>query len=189
MAATFYAADRAAWRHWLLEHHQTETAVWLIYDKGPGRTMAWADIVQEALCFGWVDSRPGKVSETRSKLYVSRRKPKSAWSKINKAYVEQLAAAGLMMPAGLAAVELAKRNGAWEALTKSDNLELPSELVRQLAANQAAHAHFEAFPASAKRAILEWIYGAKRPETRQKRVDETVRLAAQGERANHYRQK
>ncbi|MDQ4044741.1 MAG: hypothetical protein M3173_04735 [Chloroflexota bacterium] len=80
----FYAKDRAAWREWLENHRATERAVWLICDKGPNRSMSWEDIVQEALCFGWIDSKPGKVSDTQSKINVSKRKPTSAWSKINK---------------------------------------------------------------------------------------------------------
>src|SRR5579859_4246553 len=89
----FYAADRQAWRAWLVAHHATERAVWLIYDKGQQhqpRRLPYAAIVEEALCFGWVDSVPGKVSGTQAKLYVSRRKPTSAWSKANKARIEML---------------------------------------------------------------------------------------------------
>jgi uncharacterized protein YdeI (YjbR/CyaY-like superfamily) len=183
----FYARDRAAWRRWLEEHHATEEAVWLVFDKGRHRTMSWEDIVQEALCFGWIDSKGGKVSDTQSKLYVSRRKRTSAWSRINKAHVEALSASGLMMPAGQAAIDEAKANGSWDALDRSDNLELPAELVAGLAANTVAQRNFEAFPVSSRRIILEWIYSAKRPETRQKRIDETVRLATDNIRANHYR--
>ncbi|MBA2556972.1 MAG: YdeI/OmpD-associated family protein [Chloroflexi bacterium] len=186
-AKELYARDRAAWRRWLEEHHATEDAVWLVFDKGRHRTMSWEDIVQEALCFGWVDSKGGKVSDSQSKLYVSRRKPRSAWSRINKAHVETLTAAGLMTPAGQAAIDEARSNGAWEALDRSDNLEMPAELVEGLDDNPVARRHFEAFPVSSRRIILEWIYSAKRPETRQKRVAETVRLAADDIPANHYR--
>lgn len=150
--------------------------------------MSWEDIVQEALCFGWVDSKPGKVSDTQSKIYVSRRKPKSAWSKINKEHVDKLIRQDLMTPAGQAAIDEAKRNGAWDALNKSDNLEVPEELARLLDANAAAKANFDSFSNSSKRIILEWIYAAKRDETKQKRIKQTVDMAAEGLKANHYRQ-
>lgn len=98
--AHFYAKDRKSWRAWLEKNHEKENAVWLVSDKGPHRTLSWQDIVQEALCFGWIDGRARKVSETRSKIYVSKHKPKSIWSKINKQSVEKLIEENLMQPAG-----------------------------------------------------------------------------------------
>lgn len=187
-APEFYAKDRATWRQWLLQHHMTQSAVWLVYDKGPNRTMSWQDIVQEALCFGWVDSKPSKVSDTQSKLYISKRKPKSVWSKINKEHVAALQAKGLMMPAGQAAIDTAKRNGSWDALNKSDALEVQPDIVKSLSENPEAAKNFNAFSPSSRRIILEWIYSAKREETRAKRIAEAVNLAAQNIKANHYRQ-
>jgi uncharacterized protein YdeI (YjbR/CyaY-like superfamily) len=127
-AREFYAKDRAAWRQWLAQNHQTEQAVWLVYDKGSERTMSWPDIVQESLCFGWIDSRPRKRDDGKSMIYISRRKPKSVWSKINKAHVDNLIEQGLMMPAGHAAIKTAKANGSWDALNLSDDLVIPPEL-------------------------------------------------------------
>jgi uncharacterized protein YdeI (YjbR/CyaY-like superfamily) len=112
MAAEFYAQDRHAWREWLETHHAVEQAVWLIYDKGPHRRLPYDAIVEEAWCFGWIDSRPGTVNETQSKLYMSRRKPKSAWSQANKDRIAKLRAQGLMTPAGEQAVATAQANGA-----------------------------------------------------------------------------
>ena len=146
--------------------------------------MAWEDIVQESLCFGWIDSRPGKVSDTQSKIYVSKRKPKSVWSKINKAHIDKLTDAGLMAPAGLAAVKTAKQNGSWDTLNKSDNLEVPSELESLFAKNPTAKANYEAFSPSSKRIILQWIYDAKRDKTRLRRIQQTVELAAKNIKAN-----
>lgn len=183
----FYAKDRATWREWLKQNHETEKAVWLIFDKGANRTLAWKDIVQEALCFGWIDSRPGKVSDTQSKIYVSRRKPKSVWSKINKSHIQDLEKKGLITPAGQKVIDEAKANGSWDALNKSDNLELPSELIQLLAENAQAKANFEGFSTTSKRVILEWIYSAKTEETRLKRIHETVQLAEQGIKANLYK--
>lgn len=179
----FYAKDRAAWRQWLVEHHETETGIWLVFDKGPGRKLQWSDVVKEALCFGWIDGRANKVSDTQSKIYVSKRKPKGMWSKVNKAHVENLIAAGLMMPAGLAAIERAKENGAWDILNNSDNLILPPELESEFAKHPVARENFEGFAPSSKRLLLHWIYDAKTDATRQKRVTQTVESAERGEKA------
>ncbi len=182
-APEFYATDRASWRDWLAKNHATETGVWLIYDKGKNRTLPWTDIVDESLCFGWVDGRANVVSDTQSKLYVSRRKPKSTWSKINKAKVAELIRLGQMQPAGLAVIEVAKANGSWDQLNKIDNLELPPELTKMLDENALAKENFEAFPPSAKKMILYWIYSAKREETILDRVQQTVELAAKNIRS------
>ena len=184
----FYAKDRASWRQWLDLNHATQKSVWLVYDKGKNRTLSWDDIVQEALCFGWIDSKPGKVSETQSKLYISKRNPKSAWSKINKKHVEIIENEGLIMPAGQAVIDEAKRNGAWDALNKSDNLEQPPELKELFSNNKVALDNYNQFSNSSKRIILEWIYSAKTEQTKLKRIYETVDLAEKGIKANHYRQ-
>lgn len=187
----FYAPDRAAWRAWLAAHHNTDRAVWVVYDKGrPGapRPLPYAAIVEEALCFGWVDSVPGTVSDTQAKLYVSQRKPTSAWSRANKERIAALRAAGLMTPAGEQAVAVAQANGMWNHLEVSDRFAMPPELVAQLAANPAAQAFYDAMPPSSHRIILEWIYAAKTEATKLKRIRETVDLAAQGIKAHHYRQ-
>lgn len=184
----FYAKNREEWRQWLQDNHQKESSVWLVFDKGKERTLSWEDIVQEALCFGWVDSKPGKVSDTQSKLYISKRNPKSAWSKINKEHVKKMQKAGLMTSVGQALVDEAKKNGAWDALRKSDSLIEPEELKKQLDNTPAARANFDNFSPSSKKIILEWIYSAKRDETRIKRISQTVELAEKNIKANHYRQ-
>ncbi len=181
-APHFYAPDRASWRAWLHENHDKEVAVWLVFDKGPGRTMRWADIVEEALCYGWIDSRPGKVSDTQSKIYVSRRKPKSVWSKINKEAIERLMAADLMTPAGLKAVEIAKENGSWRALELSDNMVYPPELIELLEKHPIAKKNFDTFPPGVRRATLQWIYDAKTEATKLKRIDETIAAARENRR-------
>lgn len=187
-ATEFYAKDRASWRAWLEANHATERAVWLIYDKGSNRSLPYAAIVEEALCFGWIDSVSGKVSDVQTKLYMSRRKPKSAWSKSNKDRIARLRAQGLMTPAGEQAIAVAMANGAWEQLEVSDRFEHPPELLAQLAANPAAQQFYDAMTPSSHRIILEWIYAAKTEETKLKRIIETVKLAAKGIKAHHYRQ-
>lgn len=181
-APEFYAKDRSSWRQWLQDNHDKETAVWLIYDKGTARNLTWPELVQESLCFGWIDSRPGKVSDTQSKIYVSKRKPKSVWSKINKAYIEELVEKGLMTPAGMAAVEIGKENGSWDTLNNSDNLLYPPELEAMFADHPKARTNFDAFSHSKKRQILQWIYDAKTETTRENRVVQTVQSAERGEK-------
>jgi uncharacterized protein YdeI (YjbR/CyaY-like superfamily) len=173
----FYARDRAAWRQWLDQNHATSQAVWLVYDKGPNRALKWQDIVEEALCYGWIDGLAGTVSATQSKIRVTKRKPKGTWSRINKAHVERLIAAGLMRPAGLAAIEEAKRNGSWDALNRSDALEMPEGLKQALDADAVARSHWDGWSESRRRLVLGWIWSAKRPETVAKRVAEVARLA------------
>ena len=183
--------SRAQWRAWLEERHQQSPGVWLVtYKKAAGeRYMPYADQVEEALCFGWVDSVSRAVDDECSSLLMTPRKPKSGWSRPNKERIERLQAAGLMAPAGLAAVEAARSSGTWTALDAVERLEEPAELARALDADADARRHWDAFPRSAKRGILEWISNAKKPETRARRVAETARLAARDERANQWRPK
>ncbi len=182
-APEFYAKDRQAWRSWLQKNHATKQAVWLIYDKGNARTMSWGDIVQESLCFGWIDSRPGKVSDTQSKIYISKRKPSSGWSRVNKAHIEELVVRGLMMPAGQQAIDAAKASGAWDKFSMSDNLQLSPELIEAFNANPVAKKNFDSFTESGRRIILEWLYQAKRPETAQTRIQKIIEDAEAGKKA------
>lgn len=172
-----YAKDRATWRQWLEKNHDKEKSVWLVFDKGKNRTLSWTDIVQENLCFGWIDGQAGSVSDTQSKIYVSRRRPKSGWSKINKQHVDDLIAAGLMTPSGQSVIDEAKRNGTWDILNKSDALEIPPELQKLFTKHPTAQKNFEAFSNSSKRVILEWIYAAKKEETTMIRINETFEAA------------
>jgi len=182
--------DRAEWRQWLAENHQRDQGVWLIsYKRTTGKpAVEYDEAVEEALCFGWVDSKGNKLDEERSMLWFAPRRPGSNWARSNKGRVEKLIAAGLMTPAGLAKVEASQKDGTWYALEAVEALVIPPDLSEALAANPTAGAYFNAFPKSVKRAILEWIASAKRPETRTKRVVETVESAAQNIRANQWRQ-
>ena len=163
--------------------------IWLIsYKKGSGKPrFDYEEAVEEALCFGWIDSKPNKLDEERSLLWFAPRKPKTGWSKINKDRVERLIQQGLMMPPGFAKVETAKADGSWNALDAIEALEIPPDLAAALTAYEAAQPNFEAFPKSVKRGILEWIAAARKPETRAKRIEETARLAAENKRANQWR--
>lgn len=187
---TFYAKSRAEWRRWLLRNHKKDKSVWLIiYQmKSQVPSVYYPEAVDEALCFGWIDSKPNKLDAESRYQYFAKRNPKSNWSKINKEKVARLAEQGLMTEAGLEMVELAKRTGTWDALNNIDALILPDDLQRRFNRNKLALKNWSEFPPSTKRGILDWIQSAKRPETRQKRIDETVSLAAKNIRANQFRQ-
>lgn len=185
---SIHPTTRAAWRSWLEQHHTRTEGIWLIsYKKATGKSrFDYDEAVEEALCFGWIDSKPNKLDEERSLLWFAPRRVGTGWSKLNKERVERIAQ-GLMMPAGLAKVEAAKADGSWNALDAIEALEIPSDLAQALTMHGEAKQNFEAFPRSVKRGILEWIALAKKPETRTKRVEETARLAAKNERANQWR--
>lgn len=182
--------SRAAWRKWFEMNHTRAEGVWLIsYKKATGKPrFEYEESVEEALCFGWVDSKPGKLDEERSMLWFAPRKVGSGWSKPNKERVEKLIKTGLMAPARLAKVEAAKQDGSWNALDAVEALEIPPDLAKALAKNKTAKEYFDAFPRSVKRGILEWISNAKKPETRARRIEETVTKAEQNIRANQWRQ-
>lgn len=180
---------RAEWRAWLEQNHTRTEGVWLIsFKKATGKPrFEYEEAVEEALCFGWIDSKPSKLDAERSMLWFAPRKPGTGWSKPNKERVEKLLQAGLIASAGLAKVEAAKADGSWSALDGVEALEIPPDLAEALAANPTAQQYFEAFPRSVKRSILEWIANAKKTETRARRVEETARLAAENIRANQWR--
>lgn len=172
-----------------MQHHTRKQGVWLIsYRKETGKPrFDYDEAVEEALCFGWIDSKPNKLDEERSLLWFAPRKAGTGWSKLNKERVERLIEQGLMMPAGLAKVEAAKQDGSWNALDAIEALEIPPDLELALANYAMAKQNFAAFPKSVKRGILEWIATAKRPETRAKRIQETAQLANENIRANQWR--
>ena len=179
---------RAEWRRWLAKHHDSAPGVWFVaWKKASGNVSpSYDEQVEEALCFGWIDSRPQKVDDERAALLFTPRKPRSGWAGTNKARVERLIADGKMQPAGLAKIEAAKRDGSWDALTASEALDEPPELAAAFRRDATARRHWDAFPPGVRKAILQWITSAKRDETRAKRVEETVTLAAQNVRANQW---
>lgn len=178
------AAGRKAWRRWLEKNHARSKSVWLVYYKKTSNqpSVAYAEAVEEALCFGWIDSTVRPIDDHRWKQLFTPRRPKSAWSKLNKSRVEKMTAAGLMTQAGLSAVDAAKANGSWSALDASENGIMPPDFKKALAANPAAKKHFAAFPPSAKKYTFQWIYDAKRPETRARRIAEIVAKTALNKR-------
>jgi uncharacterized protein YdeI (YjbR/CyaY-like superfamily) len=183
--------SRAALRAWLEAAHATSRGAWVVMWKKhvAGQHVDAAAVAEEALCFGWIDSLPRALDRDRSMLLITPRKPTSAWSAVNKQRVERLLASGAMTPAGRALVDAAKRSGTWTALDAVEALVLPPDLVAAFAAAATeARTHFDAFPRSAKRGILEWIQTAKKPETRARRIEETVTLAAKNVPAHSWRE-
>lgn len=177
----FYAPDRQTWRAWLEEYHATSAGVWLIYYKqqsGKPR-VAYADAVEEALCFGWIDSRPNTLDDESYMQLFSPRKPKSPWSKLNKERAERLIAQGLMTSAGLAVIEAAKQAGHWNAYDAIENLAVPADLDAALTEHPIAQVNFSAFSPTTKKQLLWWVASAKRPDTRAKRIGELVAAAAE----------
>ncbi|MEL6469218.1 MAG: YdeI/OmpD-associated family protein [Cyanobacteria bacterium J06623_4] len=177
--------SRQALRIWLAENYTQSDSIWLVtYKKHTGdRYVAYNAIVEEALCFGWIDSLPRRLDEDRTMLLLSPRKPKSVWSKLNKTRVERLISDRRMMPPGLEKVERAKADGSWTFLDDVEALVIPEDLALALASDEVARANFEGFSDSTKKGILQWIKMAKRSQTRQQRIEKTVAKAALGEKA------
>lgn len=176
---TFYPASRKKWRQWLQKNHDRKTSIWLLcYKKSANQpTVAWSEAVDEALCFGWIDSTRRTIDEERFIQFFTRRKAKSLWSKINKDKVKRLTEEGLMQPAGLAAVEVAKKNGSWKSLDAVESLRIPADLKEALNANPEAKAFFSQCSRSLKKQILHRVLLAKRKETREKRIADFMELA------------
>ena len=181
--------SRGELRSWLEANYEQGESIWLItYKKSEsGLHLPYNDIVEEALCFGWVDSVPRRLDNRRSMLLLSPRKRASAWSKANKERAERMIASGRMRPAGQRKIDEAKADGSWQMLDKVSELIIPDDLAKALSRFEQAEAHFNAFPPSVRRGILEWIEQARRPETRQKRITETAELAGKNIRANQWR--
>jgi uncharacterized protein YdeI (YjbR/CyaY-like superfamily) len=185
---SFEPSSRAQWRQWLGLHAADAVGVWLVLHKGEDVPLTYEDAALEAVAVGWIDSKPNKLDERRYKLWVAPRKPGSGWSRVNKDRVASMLKDGLMTERGLAVVEAAKADGSWEALDSVLALEVPDDLRAALDLHECAAGYFDAFPPSSKRIILEWIAQTKNPETRRRRIDETVELAAKDIRAHHWRQ-
>jgi uncharacterized protein YdeI (YjbR/CyaY-like superfamily) len=183
-----HVESRDELREWLRTHAAASPTVWLVtWKRATGRPApTYDEVVEEALCFGWIDSTARTIDDERSALRLSRRKPGSGWSRSNKIRLERLEREGRMTDAGRAVVERARADGSWELLDAVENLEVPADLAASLAAHPGATEQFDGFPRGEKRRLLEWVVQAKRPETRRKRVDEIAAAAERGERANQW---
>lgn len=178
---TFYPTSQKDWREWLQENHNSKQSIWLIcYKKQANKpTINWSDAVDEALCFGWIDSTRKSIGDDAFIQFFTKRKPNSVWSKINKAKIERLIQDGLMQSAGYEIIEKAKENGSWIILDEVEELTIPEDLEKEFEANPGSKDFFMSLSKSVKKGILQWIVLAKRPETRQNRIKEIAILAAQ----------
>jgi uncharacterized protein YdeI (YjbR/CyaY-like superfamily) len=160
--------SRKVWRAWLEKHHAASSGVWLVYAKKHSGlpSLTYNDAVEEALCFGWIDSKINPIDEDFYMQVFTPRKSKSTWSSLNKTRVARLLAAGLMAPAGLAAVKAAKRSGTWDAVKHLEQLAVPPDLAKALKANPDARRHWGSYTSSRRKGVLYRLAGAKRPETR-----------------------
>ena len=180
-----YFKNRNEWRTWLEINHKDLEEVWLIhYKKSTGKKgINHFDAVEEALCFGWIDSKLKKIDEERFILRYSPRKSKSVWSKINKEKAEELIASGKMTQAGLDKIEEAKRNGMWDsAYTNIVKERIPSDLKQALIRNNKAWNNFQHFANSYRNMYIGWVKSAKTEETRKRRIDEVVKRSLQNKK-------
>lgn len=187
--SSFYAKDRQAWREWLQEHHDKEQSVWLKYYKKAAKksSISYSDAVDEALCFGWIDSKAKPIDAETYMQFFSRRKAKSVWSKINKKKVERLIEQQLMTKAGYDSIAIAQQNGSWTILDEAEQLIVPDDMAMAFEKNPTAQNFFAGLSRSDKRNILQWLVLAKRAETRQNRINEIVELAGQHMKPKQFR--
>lgn len=179
---TYYAPTTEDWRDWLAEHGTTAGEVWLViqHKDSPLPSPRYHEAIEQALCHGWIDGLHRRHDEHSSRLRFTPRRPRSTWSAVNRERAARMTEQGHMTPAGQAMIDLAKATGTWHVVAEE-----PEELAARLADVPTARTHFDAFPPSSRRLILEWIAAAKKPETRARRITQTVELAAVNVRANH----
>ena len=172
------------WSAWLREHHEQPSGVWLVSArKAVDRAFSYEEAVIEALRWGWVDSTVKPVDERRSMQWFAPRRPGSMWTRINKGRIARLEEAGLLEPAGAAAVAVAKESGMWTLMDDVEDCIVPDDLAAAFERHPGAREHWESWSASAHKLILSWIVLAKRPETRAVRVETTAEMAARGEKS------
>jgi uncharacterized protein YdeI (YjbR/CyaY-like superfamily) len=180
----YHAETRSAWRSWLEEHHATERGVWFGSWRRPtGRpAVPYVEVVEEALCFGWIDSTVNTLDDERGLQLLTPRRPRSTWTRTNRARVARLEAEGRMTDAGRRAVEVAKANGWWTIADAIEDLEEPADLAAALDAAPRARTTWDSFPPSHRKMMLWWVISAVRPETRERRIETIVAEAEEGRR-------
>ena len=186
---TFYPSDRQQWRQWLQENHDKQQSVWLVYYriKSGIPTISWSEAVDEALCFGWIDSTKKTIDNEQFIQFFSRRKATSTWSKVNKEKVQRLTEAGLMMQTGFDSIETAQQNGSWSILDDVEELVIPKDLQAAFKKHKGSETYFLGLSRSVRKSMLQWLVLAKRPETRTKRIEEISELAAQQLKPQQFR--
>ncbi len=185
----FCPNDKQSWRDWLELNHNKKEAVWLIFykKKSPNYNLSWSESVDEALCFGWIDSVKKTIDNEKYKQYFSRRKAKSNWSKVNKDKVKTFIEQGLMRDEGYKSIKIAKENGSWTILDNIENLVVPEDLKEEFTNHKGSMEYFDSLSKSAKKILLYWVISAKRKETRQKRILEIVENASKNLKPKQFR--
>ena len=177
----FYPENKQQWRQWLQENHESQQSVWLIcYKMKSGKpSISWSDAVDEALCFGWIDSTRKTIDDEKFIQFFSKRKASSTWSKINKEKVQKLMADGSMAKAGLKCIEVAKQNGSWTILDTVEELTIPDALEAAFKKHKGSKDFFLGLSKSVRKMMLHRIAMAKQPETKQKRINEIIAQVTQ----------
>ncbi len=180
----FTPKSRMSWRAWLDENHAAKTEIWLVfYKRHTGKsTLSYNDAVEEALCFGWIDGVKRSIDDERYMHRFSPRKADSKWSKLNKKRTERMLKDGKMMGAGRRAMQTAKRNGRWAEATQKIEFSMPPEFAARLERNKKAATFFETLAPSYQRQYIGWIITAKRQDTRERRLDEAIKLLQRGDK-------
>jgi uncharacterized protein YdeI (YjbR/CyaY-like superfamily) len=186
---TYCPKSRTDWRKWLEKNHDSKQSIWLVYYKKSTKiaSLSWSEAVDEALCFGWIDSTKKTIDNETYMQYFSKRKSNSIWSKINKAKVDYLISNNLMQETGFNSIEIAKENGSWSILDEVEALIIPEELKKEFDKREGSLEYYESLSKSAKKNLLGWIVLAKRPETRQKRIIEIAENASKNLKPKQFR--
>ncbi|WP_367392887.1 YdeI family protein [Lewinella sp. LCG006] len=181
--------NKADWRNWLEENHVTEDSIWLIFYKttSPSYNLSWSDAVDEALCFGWIDSTKKSIDDEKYIQYFCKRKPQSNWSKVNKEKVKNLMEQGLMEEAGSRSIKIAKENGSWSFLDAVEALVIPEDLKEEFANYKGSIDYFTSLSKSTQKILLYWVISAKREDTRRKRVVEVAENASRKMKPKQFR--
>ncbi len=183
MEELYFKTDKS-WRQWLSKNYDNVSGVYLIFYKieNAEPSMRWEEAVKVALCFGWIDSTVKSLGNGKRRQYFTKRNPKSAWSALNKRYVQELLQSNLLHKSGLASIEIAKSNGSWYALDNVENEIIPKALMKAFNANKQAYTNYLNFAPSYRKSYLYWLNSAKREETQKKRILEIIRLCASNQK-------
>lgn len=186
---SYCPSSKEEWRNWLKKNHLIKDSIWLIINKkgSLNPNLNWSEAVDEALCFGWIDSTKKSIDSEKYMQYFCKRRPKSNWSKINKNKVKTLIEQELMEEAGFKSIEIAKKNGSWTILDNVEALVIPEDLKEGFANHKGSMEYFDSLSKSAKKILLYWVISAKRKETRQKRILEIAENASRKLKPKQFR--
>ena len=171
-------------RDWLAANLGRSAGVWAVYPRARrgASDLSWETLVEECLCFGWIDSTAGKVDDLRTRTYISPRRRRSGWSRRNQTLVDVLLSKGLMHESGIAAVTAAKADGSWSLFDLAEDLVIPQDLEHAFAADPTARSGFDEYPARTRKSLLQWFYMARTEVTRRRRSAAIAEAASQGAR-------